>query len=89
MNLQNLIQKKDEAAKYMMDEITYIIKKFEKRAPGSKGEEQACEYMASVLKKDCGCEKVEVEAFEENPGSFYGWIFFIFTFIFCVFLPII
>lgn len=79
MDLQKLMQKKDWAAKYMVDEITYIIKKFEKRDPGSKGEKQACEYMADVLKKDCGCEKVEVESFEENPGSFYGWIYFTFT----------
>ena len=79
MDLQKLMQKKDWAAKYMVDEITYIIKKFEKRDPGSKGEKQACEYMADVLKKDCGCEKVEVESFEENPGSFYGWIYFNFT----------
>lgn len=95
MNLQNLIQKKDAAAKYMIDEITYIIKNFEKRAPGSKGEKQACEYMADVLKKDCGCEKAEVESFEENPGSFYGWIYFTFTLIFAaivslfVFNPIV
>ena len=40
MNLQKLIDKKDAAAKYMLDEITHICKTFEKRAPGSKGEEQ-------------------------------------------------
>ena len=79
MDLQKLMQKKDWAAKYMVDEITYIIKKFEKRDPGSKGEKQACEYMADVLKKDCGCEKVEVESFEENPRSLYGGIYFTFT----------
>ncbi len=81
MDLQKIIEKKDMAAKYMLKEITYICKKFEKRAPGSKGEQQACEYMAKVLKKDCGCERADVESFKENPGSFYGWIYFTISFV--------
>ena len=79
MNLQKVIDRKDEAAKYMIDEITHIIRSFEKREPGSKGELQACEYMADVLKKDCGCDSAEVESFKENPGSFFGWIYFTIT----------
>ena len=94
MDLKKLIEKKDQAAKYMIDEITHICKTFEKRAPGSKGEQQACEYIADVLKKDCGCEKVSVESFKEHPGAFYGWIFFTITFVllaiaFFFFAPII
>lgn len=79
MELKKIIDKKDWAAKYMVDEITHIIKTFEKRDPGSKGEHQSCEYMAKVLKEDCGCERAEVESFKENPGSFYGWIYFTIT----------
>lgn len=75
MNLKSLIDKKDEAAKYMLKEITYICKNLPKRDPGSEGEKQACEYMAKVLKDDCGCERTDVESFKENPGSFYGWIY--------------
>ena len=81
MDLQKIIDKKDIAAKYMVKEITYICKKFEKRNPGSKGEQQACEYMAKVLKKDCGCERADVEAFKEHPGAFYGWIYFTISFV--------
>lgn len=81
MNLQKLIDKKGNAAKYMVEEITHIIKTFEKRDPGSKGEKQACEYMADVLKNDCGCEYVKVESFKENPRSFFGWIYFTMTFV--------
>ena len=81
MKLQKLIDKKNDAAKYMVAEITHIIKTFEKRDPGSKGEKQACEYMAEVLKNDCGCEKVQVESFKENPRSFYGWIYFTISFV--------
>ncbi len=81
MDLSSIIAKKDWAAKYMVKEITHIIKKFEKRDPGSKGELQACEYMAKVLKKDCGCDRVSVESFEENPGSFFGWLYFTLSFV--------
>ena len=81
MDLKKIIDKKDEAAKYMVDEITHICKSFEKRNPGSKGEHQACEYMADVLKKDCGCDTAEVESFKEHPGAFFGWIFFTITFV--------
>ena len=64
-----------------MSEITHICKDFEKRDPGSKGEQQACEYMADVLKNECGCERADVESFKENPGSFFGWIYFTITFV--------
>lgn len=79
MDLKNIIEKKDEYAQYMLDEITHICKDMEKRDPGSKGEQQACEYMADVLKKDCGCQRADVESFKENPGSFFGWIYFTIT----------
>jgi hypothetical protein len=81
MDLTKIIDKKDEAAQYMIDEITHICKDFETRSPGTKGELQASEYMAEVLKKDCGCDSAEVESFKENPGSFFGWIFFTITFV--------
>ena len=81
MDLSNIIAKKNEYADYMVDEITHIIKTFEKRDPGSKGELQSCEYMAEVLKKDCGCQRADVESFKENPGSFFGWIYFTITFV--------
>ena len=81
MNLQSIIDKKNDAAKYMVSEITHICKDFEKRDPGSKGEHQACEYMADVLKNECGCERADIEEFKENPGSFFGWIYFTITFV--------
>ena len=86
MDLSKIIAKKDWAAKYMVDEITHICKDMPKRSPGSEGEKQACEYMADVLKNECGCEKVSVESFKENPGSFYGWIYITITCCFLAFL---
>ena len=81
MDLKKVIEKKRESAEYMVKEITYICKTFGKRDPGSQGEKKACEYMAEVLKKDCGCDRADVESFSEHPGSFYGWLFFTITFI--------
>lgn len=81
LDSKSIIDKKNEYAQYMIDEITHICKNMEKRDPGSKGELQSCEYMADVLKKDCGCERADVESFKENPGSFFGWIYFTITFV--------
>lgn len=81
MDLKRIIEKKDLAAQYMIDEITHICTKFEKRSPGSYGEQQACEYAAEQM-KELGCDRVYVEEFKENPGSFFGWIYFTITFCF-------
>lgn len=81
MNLKKVIEKKDKAAKYMIDEITHIIKTCGKRDPGSEGEKKSCEYMAEVLKNDCGCEDVKLESYEVAPRAFYGWIYFTITFV--------
>lgn len=81
MNFKKIIDQKDKAAKYMIDEITHIIKTCGKRDPGSEGEKKSCEYMAEVLKKDCGCEEVKLESYEVAPRAFYGWIYFTMTFV--------
>ena len=52
MDLKNIINKKGEYADYMLKEITHICKDMDKRDPGSKGEKQACEYMANVAVKE-------------------------------------
>ena len=85
MDLKKIIDNKANYAKYMVAEITKICKNFEKRDPGSKGEEQACEYMADVLKNECGCDTAVVESFKENPGSFYGFIYITIT---CCFIAV-
>ena len=80
MDLKRIIDQKEKATKYMIDEITHIIKTCGKRAPGSEGEKKSCEYMADVLKNDCGCEDVKIESYEVAPRAFYGWIYFTITF---------
>lgn len=79
-DFKKLIDNKAESAQYMIDEITHICKDLPKRGPGDEGEKLACEYMADVLKNDCGCERADVESFKENPHSFLGWIYFTVTF---------
>ncbi len=81
MDFKKIIDQKDKAAKYMIDEITHIIKTCGKRDPGSEGEKKSCEYMAEVLMKDCGCEDVKIESYEVAPRAFYGWIYFTMTFV--------
>ncbi len=81
MDLKRIIDQKEKATKYMIDEITHIIKTCGKRAPGSEGEKKSCEYMADVLKNDCGCEDVKIESYEVAPRAFYGWIYFTVTFV--------
>ncbi len=81
MDLKKIIDQKENAAKYIVKEITHVIKKCGKREPGSEGEKKACEYMAKVLKKDCGCEDVNVESYEVAPRAFYGWIYFTISFV--------
>ncbi|MBQ4626001.1 MAG: M20/M25/M40 family metallo-hydrolase [Clostridia bacterium] len=81
MDFKKIINQKDKAAKYMIDEITHVIKTCGKRDPGSEGEKKSCEYMAEVLKKDCGCEDVKLESYEVAPRAFYGWIYFTITFV--------
>ena len=74
MDLSSIIANQKKYTDYIIKEITYICKNLGKRDPGSEGEKKACEYMAEVLKNDCGCDRVSIESFEEHPGSFYGWI---------------
>lgn len=78
-DFQKLIENKADSAQYMIDEITHVCKNLPKRTPGEEGERIACEYMADILKKDCGCERSDVESFEEHPGSFFGWIYITIT----------
>ena len=94
MDFRKIIEKKDAFADYMVDEITKIIKTCGKRSPGSEGEKKSCEYMAKVLKEECGCEDVKIEGFEAAPKAFYAWVYIVCTFILIsvvafFFLPVI
>lgn len=60
----------------MIAEITHICRDMKKRSPGTAGEREAAEYMAEVLKKDCGCRDVRLELFPVRPGGFYGYLYF-------------
>ena len=80
-DLSKIIALKDDAAKYMVKEITHICKNLPKRSPGSEGEKQSIEYMAKQLKEECGCDKVHIDSFDVHPRSFFGWVYFTITFV--------
>ena len=65
-----------QAADYILGEIKHICRDMKPRAPGSEGEREAAEYLASVLERDCGCGAVRLETFEEHPDGFYGYLYF-------------
>ena len=71
--LSALLSNSGEGVSYMVREITHFCRHMKKRAPGSAGEREAAEYMAQVLKSECGCDEVSVETFREHPSAFYGY----------------
>lgn len=73
MGFEKIKAAKAESAAYMVDEITHIIKTFDKREPGSKGETDAINYMGEVLKPLS--DEVKIEPFDLHPGAFFGWIY--------------
>lgn len=79
-HLSRLLENSPRAVSYMIGEITHICRDMKKRSPGSEGEREAAEYMAGVLKNDCGCKDVKIETFREHPAAFYGYFYFSMTF---------
>lgn len=64
---------------YIVDGITEVIKTFDVRDPGSKGEADAQEHFAKVLSEYA--DDVKVEKFKLHADSFMGWIYFDIAFI--------
>lgn len=79
MNLQKLIDDKSKVADWIVKDITHVCRDFVKRNPGSRGEEQFCEYAADLCKNKYGCDTAEVESFKEHPYSFFGWMWITFS----------
>ena len=75
-NDSSLLSGSKQAVDYMVSEITHICRDMKKRAPGSEGEREAAEYMADILKNECGCTDIRIESFDEHPGGFYGYLYF-------------
>ena len=71
-----LFSERNESVSYMFREIAHICKSIPPRSPGSEGERKAAEYIAGILKKDCGCTDIRVEPFREHPSAFYGYFWF-------------
>ncbi len=74
MDFERIKAAKKESALYMVNEITHIIKTFDKREPGSKGETDAINYMKESLEPIA--DDVKTESFQVAPRAFFGWIYF-------------
>ena len=81
MDLKKLIDRKDQVADYIISDITHVCRDMKKRDPGSEGEKEVSEYFEKVFREECGCEETSIESFKENPGSFFGWLYFTLTFV--------
>lgn len=72
-SLSALLAESRESISYIIREITHICKTMKSRAPGSANEREAAEYLACVLREDCGCTDVRLETFRTHPAAFYGY----------------
>lgn len=79
MKLDALIKDADNAAQFMIDDITKVCTTMPKRNPGSEGEKQFCEYAAKLCLEEFDCDEAHVEEFEEHPWSFFGWMWITFS----------
>ena len=68
-----LLANSRRAVTYIVEQIARIYDRMPPREPGSIGERKTAEYMASILKNDCGCDSAVIESFQEHPASFYGY----------------
>jgi|AGTN01.1.fsa_nt_gi Peptidase family M28. len=69
----------DKNVDYMVDGITDVIKTFDVRDPGSKGETDAQEHFAQILSEYT--DEVKIEKFKLHADAFMGWIYFDIVFI--------
>lgn len=70
-----LLARSSQSIAYMTEEITHICRDMKQRGAGSAGEHEAADYMAEILREECGCDSVTREVFEVHPGSFWGYCF--------------
>ena len=71
-------QQKDDAVKFICDEIEHVIKDFGPRDPGNDGERKALDYMKSQI-AEYGDDS-HGESFKVAPHAFFGWTYFVGTF---------
>ena len=68
-------QQKDDAVKFICDEIEHVIKDFGDRDPGNDGERKALDYMKSQI-AEYGDDSYS-ESFKVAPHAFFGWTYFV------------
>lgn len=78
-DLNKIIDKNEQYAQFVVDEITEICKEYPSRSAGSASEVAVAERLADTLKAQCGCEDAKVAKFEVRPQALTGWVYFSMT----------
>lgn len=78
-DLNKIIDKNQQYAQFVVDEITEICKEYPSRSAGSESEVAVAERMADTLKNQCGLENAEVTKFPVRPQSLTGWVYMTIT----------
>ncbi|MGN0760632.1 MAG: M28 family peptidase [Christensenellales bacterium] len=77
MNIDS--QKRKETVDFMQSEIKHIITQYGDRDPGNAGEIKTLAHMQEQLGEYC--DEVKSESFPVHPHAFFGWTYFIITFL--------
>ena len=72
-------QKRKETVDFMQSEIKHIINEYGDRDPGNVGEIKTLAHMQEQLGEYC--DEVKSESFPVHPHAFFGWTYFIITFL--------
>ena len=70
-----IIDKNQQYAQCMVDEIKDICASYPSRSAGSESEVKTAERFADTLRNQCGCDHVSVEKFEVRPQALTGWVY--------------
>ena len=61
VDFTKIIDKKDQYAEFMADQIATVCNDYPARSAGSENEVKTAEYFAETLKTQCGCDDVTVD----------------------------
>jgi hypothetical protein len=78
-DLTKIIDKNEQYAQFVADEIADICATHPSRSAGSESEVAVAERMADTLKNQCGCTDAEIHKFQVRPQALTGWVYFAMT----------
>ena len=79
VDFTKLIDKKDQYAEFMADQIATVCNDYPARSAGSENEVKTAEFFAETLKTQCGCDDVTVDKFKVHPQALTSWVYLAIT----------